>query len=63
MGHPMATAFGYQITEVAESSMLPFRFTRAITGLQVYGGSVFRPEALATAEQDVVEPTTAGATE
>ena len=62
-GHPMATAFGYQITEVAESSMLPFRFTRAITGLQVYGGSVFRPEVLATAEQDVVEPTTAGATE
>lgn len=43
--------------------MLPFRFTRAITGLQVYGGSVIRPEALATAEQDVVEPTTAGATE
>lgn len=62
-GHPMATPFGYQITEVAESSMLPFRFTRAITGLQVYGGSVFRPEVLATAEQDVVEPTTAGATE
>lgn len=63
VGHPMATPFGYQITEVAESSMLPFRFTRAITGLQVYGGSVIRPEALATAEQDVVEPTTAGATE
>ena len=62
-GHPMATPFGYQITEVEESSMLPFRFTRAITGLQVYGGSVIRPEALATAEQDVVEPTTAGATE
>ena len=61
-GHPMATAFGYQITEVAESSMLPFRFARAITGLQVYGGSVIRPEALATAELDVVEPTTAGAT-
>ena len=60
-GHPMATAFGYQITEVAESSMLPFRFARAITGLQVYGGSVIRPEALATAELDVVEPTTAGA--
>ena len=62
-GHPMATAFGYQITEVAESSMLPFRFARAITGLQVYGGSVIRPEALATAELDVLEPTTAGATE
>ncbi|WP_143109685.1 hypothetical protein [Corynebacterium sp. NML130628] len=62
-GHPMATSFGYQITEVEESSMLPFRFTRAITGLQVYGGSVIRPEALATAEQDVAEPTTAGATE
>ena len=62
-GHPMATPFGYQITEVEESSMLPFRFTRAITGLQVYGGSVIRPEALATAEHDVVEPTTAGATE
>lgn len=62
-GLPMATPFGYQITEVEESSMLPFRFTRAITGLQVYGGSVIRPEALATAEQDVVEPTTAGATE
>ena len=59
----MATAFGYQITEVAESSMLPFRFTRAITGLQVYGGSVFRPEVMATAERDVVGPTTAGATE
>ena len=62
-GHPMATAFGYQITEVAESSMLPYRFARAITGLQVYGGSVIRPEALATAELDVKEPTTAGATE
>ena len=24
-GHPMATPFGYQITEVEESSMLPFR--------------------------------------
>ena len=35
----------------------------AITGLQVYGGSEIRPETLATAEQDVVEPTTAGATE
>ena len=43
--------------------MLPFRFARAITGLQVYGGSVIRPEALATAELDVKEPTTAGATE
>lgn len=49
-GHPMATAFGYQITEVAESSMLPFRFARAISGLQVYGGSVIRPEALAIGE-------------
>lgn len=55
-GHPMATAFGYQITEVAESSMLPFRFARAITGLQVYGGSVIRPEALATAELETVGP-------
>lgn len=49
-GHPMATAFGYQITEVAESTMLPFRFARAITGLQVYGGAVLRPEALALAD-------------
>lgn len=49
-GHPMATAFGYQITEVAESTMLPFRFARAITGLQVYGGAVLRPEALAMAD-------------
>ena len=49
-GHPMATAFGYQITEVAESSMLPYRFARAISGLQVYGGSVIRPEALAIGE-------------
>lgn len=49
-GHPMATVFGYQITEVAESTMLPFRFARAITGLQVYGGAVLRPEALAMAD-------------
>lgn len=49
-GHPMATVFGYQITEVAESTMLPYRFARAITGLQVYGGAVLRPEALAMAD-------------
>lgn len=49
-GHPMATAFGYQITEVAESTMLPYRFARAISGLQVYGGAVLRPEALAMAD-------------
>ena len=55
-GHPMATTFGYQITEVAESSMLPYRFARAITGLQVYGGTVIRPEALATADLNLVGP-------
>lgn len=49
-GHPSATAFGYQITQVAQSSELPKRFATVITGLQVYGGAVVRPEGLATAE-------------
>lgn len=49
-GHPMATPFGYNITGIWESSELPKRIARVVTGLQVYGGAVIRPEGLATAD-------------
>jgi len=58
-GHPMAVPFGYNITGIWESSELPRRIAKVVTGLQVYGGAVIRPEALASAE--ITLPTTGGA--
>lgn len=54
-GHPMATTFGYQITRVAEVSELPKRWANVVTGLQVYGGGIVRPEALAVADIDLLD--------
>lgn len=54
-GHPIATTFGYQITQVAEVSELPKRWANVVTGLQIYGGKVIRPKALAVA--DITAPT------
>ena len=57
-GHSMATTFGYQITGTWESSELPRRIASVVTMLQVYGGKVFRPEALATADINILDGST-----
>lgn len=61
-GHPMATTFGYNITGIWESSELPKRVATVVTGLQVYGGHVLRPEALAIADLNLIDGSDGGAT-
>lgn len=55
-GHSMATTFGHQLTGTWENTELPRRIATVVTGLQVYGGKVFRPEALATADISLAAP-------
>lgn len=62
-GHPMATPFGYNITGIWESTELPKRIAKVVTGLQVYGGTVVRPEGLASAEVKLPTPAAGGASQ
>lgn len=57
-GHSSATTFAMQINKIASASELPKRFAEVVAGLQIYGGKVFRPNALATAEVVIKDPVT-----
>lgn len=55
-GVPDAVAFTEQINKV-EMQREERRFADLVKGLLIYGGAVFQPDGLATADVNVVEPT------
>lgn len=59
-GHSSATTFAQQINKI-ETAREEKRFADLVKGLNIYGGKVFRPEGLATAEVTLKDPAPAGA--
>jgi hypothetical protein len=58
-GVPGAISFATQLTEV-EALREQLRFADMVRGLNIYGAKTFRPQGIATAYVNVVEPTTIG---
>jgi N4-gp56 family major capsid protein len=61
-GHGSAMTFAQQINKI-ETAREEKRFADIVKGLNIYGGKVFRPEGLATAEVTIKDPSTGGGAE